>query len=214
MIGTLATARTLRRPDWPAVDRAMWDALIRDGGVLNPSGPLAHLRPTSLKRHEEAYGIWLGYLAALGVDLAAKPDPAARATAERVDGFIGIQSDLAPITLANRIESLAYVLEAAAPEADLAHLSKRSRRLRASAKRALRDATEDRPLPTGKALIAAARAHLANALALDGSPKRRAVAIRDAALLLVLTRHPIRRANLAALEIGRSYRIESGGHVI
>ena len=67
-------------------------------------------------------------------------------------------------------------------------------------------------LPEADALLALARSLLAAACARPATDRRRAIAIRDAVLMLFLIRHPIRLGNLAELTLGGSYRIGPHGH--
>ena len=69
--------------EWPAQDRAMWDALRMQGGPLDEHGALAHLRGTSLKTLAARYGRWLRWIATSAPE-AVGMAPAQRATVTRL----------------------------------------------------------------------------------------------------------------------------------
>lgn len=74
-------------PDWPAQDRAMWEALQMRGGPLDDQGSLAHVRATTLRSLQARYGRWLCWLSAKEPETIAIP-PAERATVFRLKAWL------------------------------------------------------------------------------------------------------------------------------
>lgn len=209
----MRSRRALPFDAWPPADRAMWEALVADGDILDGRGPFAHLRPASRALRRHAYGFWLGFLAGSGVDLAAEA-PADRMTEPRLRGYLASLEGLQPGTLARQIVNFSLVMKAAAPARDWAQLSAAAARLqRIEARRSRRrhpaaEISAAQLATLGAALIDEADSSDA------GDAVARAVLARDGAAIAILSHLPLRIGNLAALEIGTSLTADDAGYSV
>lgn len=212
MSRSTAPRRALALESWPATDRALWARLVAPEDGLSAGGAFARLRPSTQWSRRFAYGCWLAHLVALRVDFAAEPAPATRVSVERLRSWRRSLEGLAPRTVAGLFIGLHVVLRAADPEADLTPLQAavRTFQRRAEAAGGLRDGLVP---PPARRLAEAGRSLIASAEdATDARTCR--LAFRDGAIVLMLAHHPLRLGEIAGLELGRSYRIAPGGHVI
>jgi hypothetical protein len=59
--------KLLRLEDWPTSDRAAWEALFREGDLLDDhTGAALHWREATRKTNLKHYARWLGWCAATG----------------------------------------------------------------------------------------------------------------------------------------------------
>ncbi len=100
-----APRRRLPMAQSPTADRAIWDALFREGDILDGSGPLTHLRPATRGIHAMAVSFWLGFLASDGVDLAAEA-PMDRITDARLERYLGALDGLSSASKAQWVHRL------------------------------------------------------------------------------------------------------------
>lgn len=90
--------RKLEFEAWPDHDRWAFQALFREGGLLDDQGPLAHWRPVSRETMRRQYALWLGWIA------DAEPEalvlgPADRASPDRLQRWCAAMEDHKPATL-------------------------------------------------------------------------------------------------------------------
>ena len=52
--------RSLRLENWPAGDRAAWEALFAQGDVFADAGPCRRWRPATRRNRQDLYALWLG----------------------------------------------------------------------------------------------------------------------------------------------------------
>ena len=103
--------------DWPVADQLLWESLIAQGGPLDGSGALAHVKEKTRRGHRFGYGHWLAWLAMS--ELAALEElPAARASPERLRSCVAACSGLSPATRLFYLSSALHLLRAAAPAVD------------------------------------------------------------------------------------------------
>lgn len=189
--------RALPMQEWPAQDRALWDAAQAECPFTVERLPLSKwcLR----QRHEAAhnYGIWLQYLAQTMPALLAEP-PDARITPARLGQFLmERQTQIQIGTLAKSVADLYGIMISLAPSGDwnwlrqMRHLvSTQARRQPAKAK-ALTCATS--LLAVGKNLIEAACA--------GTSSPQDPVAFRDGLILLMLILVPVRITQFSMIRL-------------
>lgn len=208
--------RCMRLSEWPALDRTAWAAAIADGDILSGRGPAAHWRPGTRKSVISAYGRFLTFLERSGwLDRAAGPD--ARLTPDRLRAYLAeLAETIAPVTISSRIRDLAEALRVMLPAAQYSYLNLARRRLKARARptrnKRARIVPVQQLVDLGFALIDRAE---------TGAFDReiwRACTYRDGVTILLLACRPIRRSNLAAMELGKhlfktgdSYRLAFDG---
>src|SRR6266516_2810510 len=92
MTGTFGRERApdracLKAPEWPAPDRALWQAAIETGDLLEPGGERQRYAAVSNLKVERGYGRWITYLATVG-QLDGDEAPGDRITRERVVAYV------------------------------------------------------------------------------------------------------------------------------
>jgi integrase len=208
--------RCMRLAEWPVLDRDAWAKAIEDGDILTGKGPAAHWRPETRKSVISAYGRFLTFLERKGwLDRNTGPD--ARLTPDRLRAYLAeLAENIAPVTISSRITGLAEALRVMVPRVAYTYLSLARRRLKARA----------RPTRNKRARIVPTQQLVGLGLGLiqradTGAFDReiwRACTYRDGITILLLACRPIRRSNLAAMELGKnlyksgeSYRIAFDG---
>ena len=198
--------------DWPAPDRALWATVTRRGDILDGAGALASLAPRTLEHYRHSYGRWLTFLR-LREKLDPNTSPASRVTPATVAAFVQeLRSQVAPLTVAQRIIGLEQVVRAFAPEEDWTWLRAVARRL-SNAARPVRDKRSklrpsDELTATGLRLMAEAEA------AVGGSLGRRANLYRDGLMLALLAMRPFRLTNFAGIRLDQHLRRVGSGWTI
>ena len=186
---------------WPAGDRAAWQAAIRPGDPFEPGGLAANWRSRTRALVAQSYGQWLTCLQCHGT-LDESQSPAERVTGAAVASYSQLlQRRCRSATVVMRIEGLIEALRVMEPEAEFAWL----RRVLARLKHRGGDRRPkiDRMRPSadlyrlGLSLMAAA----------DANPARRSIKTaalhRDGAIIALLAARPLRVSTFAALELGR-----------
>lgn len=193
---------------WPAEDRALWLAACTPGDLLDgDAGPFAGLRPHSRKALEKGYGRWLTFLKVEDHAALSLP-PADRVTPERVRRFVAVLEALGngSQTLLGRLQAVGQVAEAFAPDRDFRFIARLASRVRGRHK-PVRDmnrvAMSEDLLGIGLSLLEAAGRE-------DGI--RAAVLHRDGLLIASTALLPLRRKNIASLELGRNLIRAGDGH--
>ena len=187
--------------EWPAEDRAAWEAAFVAGDIFDDDGgPGAHLSPGSRRTITTSYRRWLGFLAAKHPEVLCEP-PAQRITPTTVRDFIDhLSEEVSGNTVAISITHLSYAARLIAPDADWNWLRAISSRLQARVQPSDRF---DRLVPPWRILdhgIELMEAALASG---NSICKEREVVYRDGLLLALLALWPIRRRSLAALTVPR-----------
>jgi integrase len=183
--------------EWPARDRALWDAAIAPGGFFEEAGRGAHMRPTSLKSRMKGYGTWLVYLAAHG----PIPDemPSRRATNERIHDYVAWlkAQDLAPLTICSYLDALRGTLRLLERNCDVANLSRALERLHLNAI-PVRNKTVRMKSP--REVLGAAFEYM-DSLSVSPPTRERSGRYMDGLIVAFLSQHPIRAKNCAGLEL-------------
>lgn len=184
---------------WPAADRAAWNAAFVAGDIFDDDGgPGAHLSPGSRQSITRAYRRWLGFLAATHPAALREP-PDRRITLAMLEDFIDHLSEGVSVnTVAIFVTQLSYAARLIAPETDWAWLRSLKSRLVA---RTRSNDRFDRLVPPWRILD--------HGIALMDSPGAssktvrmgREIAFRDGLQLALLSLWPIRRRSLAALTV-------------
>ena len=201
-MGRKLPVRVVAFDDWPAADRHTWSRARAKGNVLDELGGLSAIAEIQIPQLLFAYGRWLGYLAdyeglqsiASGVDYLSR---------ECLSGFLHLlKTHLAPCTTRNYMTSLRSVAHAMSPGANLSDLDAATRRVWRNA----------RPVKDKRSRIVPARDLWQLGLDLIDTcdecttrPKRLGQ-YRDGLMIALLASRPIRRKNLAQIEIGHHLR--------
>ncbi len=192
--------------EWPAIDQALRQQAVLEGDIIDGGGPLADLRPATLRFLDQGYGRWLTWLDGRGELDPAEP-PAARATPERVSLFV---RDLLLVnstkTVRGRLAGLHCMVCALDPGHDLSHVLRHIARVRARHKPVRNKAAQvvsiDELYQLGLTLMATAPQH--------GKPRWGAVQFRDGLYICVLVLCPERSDNMRTLELGKTFICENG----
>lgn len=197
--------RCLRLEDWPAADRAAWQAAMAPGDILEGTiGPGHHWSSDTREKYQKGYGRWLTFLMTSGrfdpARFGSVPTPADRITPEAVRAYgEELREQLAPWTVWGRLAELLAVARAMAPEGDWAWLRRLVGRLEANLSPSKSKHQRLRP---ATAIFEAAVQALRD---LERAPPRRHAAprYRDALIVALLIACPtMRLRNLASITIG------------
>jgi integrase/recombinase XerD len=195
--------------EWPAADRALWQAAQRSGGFLEEAGRAARWAAESRYRVERGYGRYLTWLACTQ-QLDPEASVASRLTRPIVAAFVEHLLALNTAqTVISRLNTLHLFARATVPNRDWSFLGQLQQQLRSkvrdSRQKALRLRHTIELLELGKALI--------GRLSCDegaGVPRRQAIACRDGLMIALLALRPLRLKNFAALTIGRHLVQQAG----
>ncbi len=181
--------------EWPLADRAVWQAALMPGDLLDEGGIRARYAPDTNTKLAKNYGRWLTWLSRQGL-LDGPASPAERITPERVKAFV---ADMARVnatgTLLARLQALyemAKVLDGGRDWQWIRRIeaSVRSRHLPARSKRERLVGAADL-LGLGCALMAEAPARSTDRLG--------AMSFRDGLIIGLLAARPLRLKNLTSL---------------
>jgi integrase/recombinase XerD len=188
---------------WPAADQRLWE-----GAMSNDDDPFggaagAHLAKTSRHRYLFGWRRFLGFLA-IEEPTALEIEPAKRLTMERVRPFVShLAESNTPHSVATQIDALYKAARIMMPQHDWTWLKTVKARLHATA-----------PAhgPTGPVITSIQLLDLGQQLMDENQPTpdipirmANAVHYRDGLMIALLAFIPLRRKNLAALEIGRHF---------
>lgn len=197
--------RALNPTDWPRLDQDLWRDALSTGSLFDTTGRAAHWRPATRRTNIQHYGRWLGFLAWKGL-LDPNCTPAERVTRVHVRLFHEhLDRTVAPYTQLALLVGLKVMVKAMHPSQDWTWLAKACNRLQTKARR-----LHTKPpisLSCGQ-MDALAQAHIIQAAAMfeaDGGLKG-AIALRDALMLALMVRRPLRIRNFTALSLGTSIK--------
>jgi integrase len=206
---TAALRTSLPFAAWPKTDQALWQAAHEKGGIFERDGAAAHWAEATAIQVAKGYGKWLWALQRFG-SLDAEIAPAARLTEDLLRRYVAqLQSQgLSTVSITSRITDLVEALRVMDPNADLTLLRSLVSTLHQRAQPSRNKA--HRIKPPGEIWEACAE-EMARITA-DPAPLsfEAASRYRDAFALGFLVWAPIRRRNLAALNLGDTLRFEAG----
>ncbi len=195
--------------EWPASDRAAWEAARAPGDVLDPGAPASEWSPATVRWMSNTYGHWLAWLKQSGRQ-SEDAKGAADVTRENVAAYVAhLRSVTASSSVADRVQKLMYVSMALAPERDWAWLRLVWRRVKAVAK----PARDKRSRLVGSHQLL----QLGLKLMEDGerqspiSSMDRAILYRDGLLISFLSLRPVRLHNLTTIVLGEHLTQSDGG---
>lgn len=191
--------RCLKFAEWPLEDQTLWrDKIIGTGKRLSLTKTV-NWRPETIKKRCKGYGRWLTFLKESGADMA--PPPCSRVTLDRVRAYVAKleAQNLARHTIRGRIEELLSVMLAFDRRANWNWLKDIFQELEYEARTT---AKHELPKIFPADTILICQRKLREVLA-SGLTPRRAVAARNAVMIMFLSLVPIRRTNLASLVLGQ-----------
>ena len=192
--------RPLPLAGWPARDRELWNKAVEAGGLFGGGGAGAHWSAASRVFVACGYNAWLSWLA---VKELLDPDmrPADRVTSERVAAYVTeMRAGLAPYSVLARVQELYDALRVMEPESNWKWLALLRRSLIAQVRPSRDKLSRVKPpqdlIALGERLMDEAEA------ATEPSATRRAIRYRDGLMIALLTYRPVRRRNLAMMQLG------------
>jgi integrase/recombinase XerD len=199
--------RCLPLDEWPALDRAAWNAALQPGDVLDPGGVAIVWAITSQQLIVNGYGRWLTWLIMNGVLDPLMP-PAVRVVPERLRAYAAdLRATVGSFTVATRIQQLGNAMRAMAPEQNWRWILRAAGRLRA---RAVSVRDKRRSLQSPEKLVALGMTLMAQADdPASGRPAERAAGYRDGLLIALLAQLPMRGRNLRSI-LGGQHLIRRG----
>ena len=193
---------------WPAEDQRLWERAVNNDDPFGDAAG-AHLATASRKTYLFAWRRFLGFLA-LEEPAALDTAPAERLTMERVRRFASHLAETnLPQSLATQVDGLYKAARIMMPEGDWTWLKAIKARL--SAVPPERGPT--RPVITSLPLLNLGLGIMDERRPMPGGRLRLvdAVRYRDGLMIALLAFMPIRRRNVAAIEIGRHFVREGDG---
>ena len=185
---------------WPVEDRRLWERAVSGDDPFGDAAG-AHLAEASRKAYLFAWRRFLGFLA-IEEPAALDTAPAERVTRERVRRFASHLADTnRPQSVAAQVDMLYKAARIVMPERDWTWLKTVKARLHAA--RPARGSAK--PVITSVQLLELGLVLMDESRPTPGAPIRLTVAVRyrDGLMIALLAFIPLRRKNLAALEIGR-----------
>ncbi len=200
------SALILRPADWPAQDQKMWRMAIREGGLFDDVGHLAHLSPPTLGMIQSAYGKWLGWLTMTQHEVLEMPPPD-RLQLERFIDFAEANSHLSPKTQHLCTSNTLRLLHHAYPERDWEAAWRVIRRLKIQADRHVSHRKNGRIL-SGNHVLSAALDLAGPVAAAARTPLQRALLQRNGTIIAFLALMPLRRRAFTSLRLGEAVVFE------
>ena len=201
--------KRLRLDEWPAQDRELWLRSRERDDMFDEKGFAADWRPATVMGVEKGYGTYLTWLAQAGA-LAPDETPMARVSKPRVDAFLNVyRHGRAEATIASAIRNIAYMVRACHPPHGHVWLTQMAHRMTNKATpsrpKAPRMATLAELLDLGSKLMDEGKASLMK------GQRQGTWLFRDGLLISVLVAHPLRRRNIAAMQLEKTVLIDDTG---
>ena len=186
---------------WSRADRETWCAAQEKAGVLDDGGVASHLSARTLDDLTSRYSYLLYFLAERG-KLNHYGPAAVSVTEENILDYVRfLEPRVSSVTLAKSVQKIARVAACLAPDRDWRWLRRIVRRLglRARPRDRRHEVVEIKELfRLGLRLMGQAE------MTKNLTSFRRALACRDGLIIALFAADPLRLANIAALEIGRT----------
>lgn len=207
MTAALRTAIPLNA--WPKIDQDFWERAVQKGGILEPDGAAAHWADATTVQVAKGYGKWLWALESFGA-LEHEIPPEGRVTEDRLRRYVAElqQQGLSSVSITSRVTDLMEALRAMVPNADLSLLRRLVSNLHQRAQPSRNKAC--RIKPPGE--IWEACAQEMDRISSDNGflSIEAASRYRDALTLGFLVWSPVRRRNLASLNLGETLIYDTG----
>jgi integrase len=204
--------------NWPATDRAAFEAARRSGSLLDDDGEATSWRPATVKSVLGANGRWLAYLNDHG-GLDREAGPSDRMTVTAIRAYVvHLQARCASVTVASYIAVLAMMVRAMAPARDWGRLNAVQVRLQRAAKptrdKRSRIVSSADLQQLGFELMAQADAATAGEErgAMPGPARKPTRDFRDGLIIALLASCQLRESNFLGTRIDRNLVRSGGGH--
>lgn len=193
---------------WPKKDRAAWEASSRIGDIFETDGLAAHWAEPTRIQVAKGYGKWLWALHSMGI-LDTEASPGTRVTEDHLRRYVATleYQGLASVTIVSRLTDLMEAIRVMDPMAELDVLRGLVSTLHQRAQPSRNKAA--RIKPPGEIWDACVNEMRRISGKTDRLPIETASRFRDAFALGFLVWSPIRRRNLAALELGKNLHFEN-----
>jgi integrase len=196
---------------WPSTDRLLWECAMGSDDPFAEAGR-ARLAPTSQQNYLTEWRRFLGFLA-INDPPALELAPMQRLSVERVRSFVAHLAETnIPRSVASHVGALYQAVRLMMPERDWTWLRTMKARLHKAAPAST---------PTGPVITSVQLLELGQQLMDESKPRADtpismddAIRYRDGLMFALVAFNPIRRKNLAALEIGRHLVREGSGWYI
>ena len=192
--------------NWPPEDLGLWNEARQPVEIFEEGGIAADWSAAYIDNVERTYGQFLGFLVRTG-QLDPSGSPKDRIGKPIVKDFMdAFAPGRAEATLARALEGIAALVRACHPPDEARWLADIARRLSRKAKplrpKEPRTASIDELIWLGERLVAEGRQLL------ESGKRHGAALFRDGLIILTLVAHPVRRSNLAGLQLGNTLFVE------
>ncbi len=201
----------LRFEQWSEADKVLWEMAMEANDPFS-MGAGARLSPASRQRYFMVWRRFLGFLA-ISEPEALEISPADRLCADRIKKFAKhLAETCSPGSVATGVEAAYNAARVMMPDVDLGWLKEMKTRLHA----AVPPRSESRPAITSVQLLKLGQELMDEVRPKPGTTLRLAEAIqyRDGLMIFLTAFAPIRRKNVAALDIVRHLLLGDGVHTV
>jgi site-specific recombinase XerD len=208
---TVAPRTALSFCDWPDMDKALWAKATQTGDFLEADGKAAHWAAPTKLQVQKGYGKWLFFQnLEFNTDSNTPQKPSERISEATLRAYLAWLEDqgLASQTIASRITDLTEALRVMEPAANLDLLRTLCTTLQGQAEPSRNKHARIR---APREIWKACEAFMLE-IARSENPLTHPVAsrYRDAMILGVLSRRPLRRRNIASLALGVQLTQDAG----
>jgi integrase len=193
--------RTLPLSEWPAIDRACWEAALKPADLPEDGGSRAFHAPASNQKVVKGYGRWLHWLDQHEL-LDAGAQPGFRITEERVGSYLGeLRERVSTGTIINCLEDLHAALQVMDPTRDRSRIRTLISRIRGQHS----PVTRKRDRVVDATDLFDLGIDLMQQSSSASTVRAQAVRHRDGLMIGILSTRPLRLRNLVELELGRTF---------
>ena len=193
--------RSLPLDQWPGADRSAWAGACRPAERLKRGGVASHMKEITRRDLARRYGYFLDHLQRTeGLDLNA--GAGTLVIPDRVECYIAeLQARVSSVTVHGSIYKLRRIAQLLAADRDFSWLTEIEKDLAL----VMEPKSKFERVVYTNILVEAGIALMAEADAATRSALARARQFRNGLMVALLSLHPVRLKNFAALEIGRTF---------
>jgi integrase/recombinase XerD len=186
--------------EWPARDRALWEAALAPGDLFEDGGARTKHSEISNRNAVYGYGRWLAWLEFQGL-LDGLASPADRITPDRVKAYIAeLAKHNSTQTILNRLQELHAVAVVMDPNRDWSWIH----RLHSQVRFRHKPARPKGARVTGVRELLDLGIHLMEAAEQETTPCKRAIVFRNGLMIALLAARLLRLRNLTGLVLNRT----------
>jgi integrase/recombinase XerD len=186
--------------EWPDADRALWQAALTPGDVLDEGGVRARYALETNRKLVKNYARWLTWLSRQGLFDEHTP-PAERITPERVKAWV---TDLQTINASGTILARLQALHEMAKVLDSGRDWQWIRRIESRVRSRHVPARSKRDRMVGAADLLSLGVRLMQSAPAQSTGRLQAMQFRDGLIIALLAARPLRLRNLTGLALGRT----------